>query len=78
MSERYPQLDGLSREQLAGIIEDSAKNWLAHDGLWFQAVERVLGMDAAIAADAEAWRKFTVVEAGPKETPFFPGGALLP
>ena len=63
MSERFPQLEGLSREQVGGIIEDFAKNWLAHDGLWFQAVEKVLGMDAAIAADAEAWRKFTVIEA---------------
>jgi hypothetical protein len=63
MSERFPQLEGLSREQLVGIVEDFAKNWLAHDGLWFQAVEKVLGMDAAITADAEAWRKFTIVEA---------------
>ena len=61
--ERFPQLVGLSREQLIGIIEDSAKNWLAHDGLWFQAVEQAHGMEAAIKADAEAWRKFTVIEA---------------
>jgi len=61
--ERFPQLAGLSREQLIGIIEDSAKNWLAHDGLWFQAVEQAHGMEAAIKADAEAWRKFTVIEA---------------
>ncbi len=63
MSERFPQLAGLSREELVGIIEDSAKNWLAHDGLWFQAVERTYGIDAAIEADTEAWRHFTVVEA---------------
>jgi len=63
MSERFPQLAGLSREDLIGAIEDSAKNWLAHDGLWFQAVERAHGIDAAIKADAEAWRSFTVVEA---------------
>lgn len=58
-----PQLASLSREGLVGLIEDSAKNWLAHDGLWFQAVERACGLDAAIKADAEAWRGFTVVEA---------------
>lgn len=63
MSERYPQLVGLSREVLIGIIEDAAKNWLAHDGLWFQAVEQAHGMDAAIQADIEAWRRFTVIEA---------------
>lgn len=53
----------LSREELIAIILDDAKNWLAHDGLWFQAVEKTHGMDAAIDADREAWRHFTVIEA---------------
>jgi len=61
--ERFPQLSGLSADELAGIIEDAAKNWLAHDGLWFQAVEQAHGMEAAIRADTEAWRRFTVIEA---------------
>jgi hypothetical protein len=56
-------LEGLSKEELVRIIEDDAKNWLAHDGLWFQAVESAHGMEAAIDADREAWRKFTVIEA---------------
>ena len=63
MSERFPQLAGLSRDDLVNLIEDSAKNWLAHDGLWFQAVERAHGLDAAIKADTEAWRTLTVIEA---------------
>jgi len=63
MSERFPQLEGLSRDDLVGLIEDSAKNWLAHDGLWFQAVEGAHGLEAAIKADAEAWRGFTAIEA---------------
>jgi hypothetical protein len=63
MIERFPQLAELGREDLVGIIEDSAKNWLAHDGLWFQAVERAYGIDAAMKVDAEAWRVFTTVEA---------------
>jgi hypothetical protein len=63
VSARYPQLAHLSREDLISLIEDSAKNWLAHDGLWFQAVEQAHGLDAAIQADAEAWRRFTVIEA---------------
>ncbi|PLX92661.1 MAG: hypothetical protein C0619_05515 [Desulfuromonas sp.] len=65
-----PQLDegihllrSLSKEQLIEIIIDDAKNWLAHDGLWFQAVEAGHGMDAAIDADRAAWEKFTVIEA---------------
>ncbi len=56
-------LEGMSREELIAIIVDDAKNWLAHDGLWFQAVEKMYGMDVAIDADREAWRYFTVIEA---------------
>jgi Family of unknown function (DUF6125) len=56
-------LESLSREELIRIIQDDAKNWLAHDGLWFQAVEAVHGMGPAIDADRAAWEKFTVVEA---------------
>jgi len=56
-------LDRLSRDELMRIVHDCAKNWLAHDGLWFQAVENAHGLDAAIALDAEAWRGFARVEA---------------
>jgi hypothetical protein len=60
---RFPQLAGFRREDLVGLIEDAARNWLAHDGLWFQAVEQAHGLEAAIKADVEAWRRFTVIEA---------------
>jgi len=60
---KFPELENLSKEELIEIIVDEAKNWLAHDGLWFQAVERHFGMEAAIKLDAEAWKYFTVVEA---------------
>ena len=56
-------LENLSKEELIAIIVDDAKNWLAHDGLWFQAVEATHGMAAAIDADRAAWEKFTVIEA---------------
>jgi hypothetical protein len=56
-------LRSLEKEELVRIVMDDAKNWLAHDGLWFQAVEGAHGMDAAIAADAAAWERFTEVEA---------------
>ena len=52
-----------SREELTAMLRDAAKLWLAHDGLWFQAVERANGMESAIARDAEAWERFTVLEA---------------
>lgn len=56
-------LRSLDKEDLVRIVMDDAKNWLAHDGLWFQAVESAHGIDAAIAADRAAWERFTVVEA---------------
>lgn len=42
---------------------DFAKRWLSHDGLWFQAVEKNYGIDAAIKNDIQAWEKQTVLEA---------------
>jgi hypothetical protein len=59
----FVPMEEMDREQLLGIIDDFAKNWLAHDGLWFQAVEQSQGMTAAIAADTEAWRRFSPIEA---------------
>ena len=56
-------LDDLSREELEGMLQDAARNWLAHDGLWFQAVEKKAGMDTPVELDAEAWSTFTVIEA---------------
>jgi len=53
----------LPKETLIDMLEDQAKNWLAHDGLWFQAVERRHGMEEAIQLDKEAWITFTQIEA---------------
>jgi hypothetical protein len=32
-------LRALDKEALIRIVLDDAKNWLAHDGLWFQAID---------------------------------------
>ena len=56
-------LEDLSRETLVGMLQDFAKNWLAHDGLWFQAVENNSDMKTAIKLDTEAWDRFTKIEA---------------
>lgn len=56
-------LQSLSKETLIEMLEDQAKNWLAHDGLWFQAVEKQYGMKTAIELDKEAWISFTQIEA---------------
>ena len=56
-------LKTFSQEMLIDLLEDQAKNWLAHDGLWFQAVEKQYGMEKAIELDTEAWIRFTQIEA---------------
>ena len=59
-----PDLKTMSADDLRRWLEDAAKLWLAHDGLWFQSVEEHHGMDAAIRCDTEAWAKFSPLEAG--------------
>ncbi len=56
-------LNNLSKEELIKLIEIYSKNWLAHDGVWFQSIEHKLGMEEAMFHDREAWRKFTEIEA---------------
>ena len=56
-------LEKLDKEDLLKLIEIYCKNWLAMDGVWFQSVERKLGMDEAMEHDINAWRSFTVIEA---------------
>lgn len=56
-------LKDLSRAELELLLQDFAKRWLAHDGLWFQQIEKVHGLEEAIKLDAGAWEDFTVIEA---------------
>jgi len=60
---RGENLSGLSKEELLELIDLYAKNWLALDGVWFQAVESQSGLPAAMDADAAAWERYTVIEA---------------
>ena len=59
----YENLAKYSKDELIQLIEIYSKNWLAMDGVWFQSVERKYGMDEAMFHDAEAWSRFTVIEA---------------
>jgi len=59
-----PDLKTMSSDDLRRWLEDAARLWLAHDGLWFQAVEEQHGMEDAIRCDTEAWAKFSPLEAG--------------
>ena len=73
----YP-FEQMTREQLLDWLQDAAKLWLAHDGLWFQAVENDDGMTKAMAHDAAAWRRFSPIEARRimKRLGIEPGGGL--
>ena len=71
-------LKDLSKEELLDLLRDGALNWLAHDGLWFRAVEERFGMEAAMDLDREAWRGFTAIEAKRimKRLGMDPGGGI--
>jgi hypothetical protein len=56
-------LNQYTKEELIELIELYSKNWLAMDGVWFQAIESKLGMAEAVHFDEKAWSRFTVVEA---------------
>ncbi len=53
----------MTRDELLKAVEMFAKNWLAHDGCWFQAAEKSHGMETAMDLDRRAWERFAVVEA---------------
>jgi len=78
MAEKLREISDLSREELLEFVTDAAKRWLAHDGLWFQAIENKHGMEEAIEMDRLAWEKFTVNEANRiiKQLNLEPNGGL--
>ncbi len=55
--------ENLKKEEIILWLEDAAKLWLAHDGLWFQEVEKKYGIEVAIELDKKAWEKFSPIEA---------------
>ena len=51
------------QKDISHELIDAAKNWVAMDGLWFQAVEEAYGMEAALALDRLVWEQFASIEA---------------
>lgn len=51
---KVEKIEDLSKEELLELNKIYARNWLAHDGLWFQSIEEKHGMDMAIDMDREA------------------------
>ena len=56
-------LKSLKTEQLKGLVDALAVNWLAQDGIWFQALERSASMWEAKLANDTCWGRFSPVEA---------------
>ena len=52
-----------SKETLETIKENVAINWLANDGVWFQAVENAYGMFDAKRCNDSCWAQFSPFEA---------------
>jgi hypothetical protein len=63
MPQELKPVQDLTREELLALVETYAKNWLAHDGCWFLAVERRFGLDTAIELDTASWACFSPAEA---------------
>ena len=53
----------LSKEQLETFLDTFSKLWLGMDGVWFQAVESLEGMDAAKRVNDTCWARFAPLEA---------------
>lgn len=53
----------MPEEKLNKLREGLAVNWLANDGIWFQAVESSCSMDDAKHCNDAAWSKFSPIEA---------------
>jgi len=52
-----------SDETINALLENVAANWLANDGIWFQAVEFTNGMADAKYCNDSCWAKFSPFEA---------------
>ncbi len=56
-------LKQMSAEQLRALLDAVSVNWLANDGVWFQAVEFSSGMNDAKRCNDSCWSRFSPVEA---------------
>ncbi|KUK51922.1 MAG: hypothetical protein XD78_2316 [Desulfotomaculum sp. 46_296] len=57
------KLEQLSKKELIELVKDLSKRWLAHDGIWFQCIEKNYGLDEAVKIDGESWDRFSKIEA---------------
>ena len=53
----------LSDTKIDQLLESVAVNWLANDGVWFQAIEFTHGMSVAKRCNDSCWAEFSPMEA---------------
>ena len=53
----------METDRLQNLLHQVAINWLANDGVWFQAVETACGMDTAKRCNDSCWAHFSPFEA---------------
>ncbi len=53
----------MEKERLIGLINAMATNWLANDGVWFQAVEHDHDMYTSKRCNDTCWTRFSPLEA---------------
>jgi hypothetical protein len=64
MKDGVPEpLLNMSKTSLLQLMDQVAANWLANDGVWFQAVEFSSGMDDAKRCNDTCWAHFSPFEA---------------
>ena len=56
-------LADLPEDKLKELLKAQAVNWLANDGIWFQAVEKEFGMFDAKRTNDTCWGRFSPLEA---------------
>lgn len=56
-------INDMPDQSLINLFEELGKNWLANDGIWFQAVENAYGMNDAKRCNDSCWTKFSPFEA---------------
>ncbi|MCF8110557.1 MAG: DUF6125 family protein [Desulfobacteraceae bacterium] len=56
-------LADMPEKKLKELVEAASVNWLANDGIWFQAVENTHGMNEAKRCNDSSWAQFSPVEA---------------
>jgi hypothetical protein len=55
---KWDEIAKLPRETLLVLLEDSLRNILRVDGYWFQAGEKLVGMEPTLKMDEEVWGRF--------------------